>query len=125
MEKKYIPYLYTKDKDVPYLESISFGKAGLEIYCDFKESRKKIVFEYCLSYRLIEEGNALITLEAQDFSGEAWMFFTNKSDFINWFDKESYQIYEGKFVHYIVVFQGYIIDILSEEKPYISASKLG
>lgn len=117
--KKYTPYILSKDKDIPYLESILFGENGLEVHCEFKDNKKKIIFEYCLSYRLMEEGNALVTLDEQDFSGEAWMFYTTKSQFLHWFNNESYHIHEGEVIHYIIASQGYLIDILSKEKPRV------
>lgn len=105
--------------DVPYLESFNSNQDGLYLHCNFINGKKTIFFENYYVIRTIDEGNALLTLEQHNFNGELWMFVTDKSDLIDWFNKESYGIHESQFKHTMIVTQHQIIEILTNVDPQI------
>lgn len=108
-------------KDVPSLESFSIQHCTLVIDCNFEDVSKRILFESYLSFRAIDEGDALKTLCEQDFDGKTWLFFALASEFIDWFNSQSSNIRKGTFKHYIIVTQEEIIEILSEDDPIITS----
>lgn len=105
--------------DVPYLESFTSNQDGLFLYCNFINGKKIIYFENYFVMRSIDEGNALRTLENHNFDGNIFIFSTNKSDLIDWFNSESYEIHKNEFKHIMIVTQHQIIEILTDFDPQI------
>ena len=106
-------------KGVPYLNGLSESEKGLFLIFDFQSGNKLIHFNDYFVLRVIDEGNALKTLEQQSFDGKSWLFVSTNSDLIDWFNDQSYSIHENEYKHYIVVSQHKILEILSSVPPEI------
>ena len=108
--------------DVPYLESFKYDAENrLTLICNFKLENKKVYFDDHWVFRIIDEGKAFETLGEQNFDGTSWMFMTSSSEFIDWFNKESCQIYKNEVYHFIIVTQHHIIEILGENFPQLTS----
>ena len=106
-------------KVVPYLNGLRESEKGLFLIFDFQSGNKLIHFNDYFVLRVIDEGNALKTLEQQSFDGKSWLFVSTNSDLIDWFNDQSYSIHENEYKHYIVVSQHKILEILSSVPPEI------
>lgn len=104
---------------VPYLINFTSDDDGLYLKCDFLNIKKTIHFKSYFSLRTIDEGNAFKILEEHDFDGISWLFSTEESDFIKWFDEQSCEIHKNEFKHYLFVSQHQILEILSDIYPII------
>lgn len=109
-------------ENVPYLDQLSFNDYDLSLSLDFFESGKRLIqFESCWSFRVIQEGRAFKTLSKQIFLKEGWLFTTENSNFIEWFNNESEEAYENHFMQYIVITHNEIIEIVTNSDPQIIA----
>ena len=106
-------------KGVPYLNGLRESEKGLFLFFFFQSGNKLIHFNDYFVLRVIDEGNALKTLEQQSFDGKSWLFVSTNSDLIDWFNDQSYSIHENEYKHYIVVSQHKILEILSSVPPEI------
>ena len=104
---------------MPYLNGLRESEKGLFLIFDFQSGNKLIHFNDYFVLRVIDEGNALKTLEQQSFDGKSWLFVSTNSDLIDWFNDQSYSIHENEYKHYIVVSQHKILEILSSVPPEI------
>ncbi|SDB88739.1 hypothetical protein [Acinetobacter boissieri] len=106
--------------DMIDIDSFVSNKDGLTFICSFKSGNKKVNFENYLLLRTMNEGDALRTLDEQQFDGKAWMFMADDSELIDWFNEQSFDIRKGTFKHFIIVGDE-IAEILSESMPTITA----
>ena len=108
--------------DVPYLESFKYDAENrLTLICSFKSGNKKIYFDDHWVFRTIDEGKAFETLGEQNFDGKSWMFTATSSELIDWFNKQSSQLYKNEFHHFIIVTQHHIIEVLGDNFPQITS----
>ncbi|MBF7694228.1 hypothetical protein [Acinetobacter pollinis] len=109
--------------NVPYLESFHYDA---ENRLTFLLSRKyggniKVHFNDHWVFRMIDEGKAFETLGEQEFNGKAWVFMAENSELIDWFNKESCEIYKDQgFKHFIILAQHHIFEILGQDSPQIT-----
>ncbi|MEN8418609.1 hypothetical protein, partial [Acinetobacter radioresistens] len=73
-----------------------------------------------LSFKMIEEGNAFYTLAEQDFDGNIWIFETDSSALIDWFNQESLSIYSDQLISYIIVTRDQFFEVITRLKINIS-----
>ena len=108
-------------KKVPYLDSISFHDCELLLNLDFFDAGIRVIkFESCLAFRVIQEGYALKTLGQQEFLGINWLFTTIESNFIDWFDQETEEMYGNSFRQFIIVSHNEIIEVITNYEPIIT-----
>ena len=93
----------TKDQKIPFLENFSYDGSELVIQVTFGDQIKTVKCDDVLSFKMIEEGNALHTLEEQNFDGNTWIFRTDSSALIDWFNYESESIHSDQLNSYIIV----------------------
>lgn len=101
---------------IPNLDKISYESDILSIYLDFGVVRKAMSFSNFIFFKVIEESHALKTLENNSFDGSQYIFEMENTELLDWFNNESYSIYENTVFHYRVVCLNHIIDLLSSSK---------
>ncbi len=69
---------------------------------------------------MIEEGNAFHILVEQEFDGNTWIFRTDLSALIDWFNYESESIHSNKLISYIIVTQDKFFEFLTHSKIEVS-----
>lgn len=98
------------------------GKIRLELSND--ENRKfTVISETCLSYRRLDEGDALVGIEDLIASaGTAKVFYrVEESDFLKWFHLQSDGIYKNRDLqHFSICTSNDIIDLITYDIPKIS-----
>ncbi len=98
------------------------GKVCLELNDDMNR-KFTIVSENCLSYRRIDEGDALIGIDdLMASAGTAKVFYrVEESDFLQWFHMQSDGIYKNKNLqHFSICTSNDIIDLITCDIPKIS-----
>ena len=98
----------------PVLDKISYEYGDLLIAVDFSNGELKTVkCTESFSFRVIDEGNTFRTIYAQDFDGITWIFTTDSSNLIDWFNFESEFMYKDNLQSYIVATQNQLIEFLT------------
>ncbi|MCI5141352.1 MAG: hypothetical protein D3909_06440 [Candidatus Electrothrix sp. ATG1] len=78
----------------------------------------RITFDPALTYRNIDEGSLLRSLEWADGQANYPLFIVENSDWVEWFHKESCGTYEeSNIIHYAIITPNDCIDILAEFEP--------
>lgn len=108
-----------ESNDLPYLDSFSCEEDKLVLKCSFKNFEKTIHFDDYISFRTIEEGRAFKTLGEQEFDGKCWLFTTDESNFIDWYNNESCDIHKDELYEFIAVTKHQILEVLSLSPPEI------
>lgn len=100
----------------------SAGKLRIALSDD--AGRKVLVqFDSYLSYRRMDEGDALITVEQLERSSSTAKVFyqVRESDFLAWFHAQSRGIYSDRSLqHFAIYTTNDIIDVIALEAPRIS-----
>ena len=104
-------------------------KNGFRIVCydEIKKYKIQIFFkDSVLSYRSSDEGKRIKTLNllaekyGKDFFSKWSIFIVKNSEYIKWFNEESYNIYsEYKIMHFVFIAINDIVEILSTYIPEI------
>jgi len=100
------------------------GKIRLELIDDMNR-KFTIVSETCLSYRRIDEGDALVGIDDLVASaGTAKVFYrVEESEFLEWFHSQSDGIYKNRDIqHFSICTSNDIIDLITHDIPEIVPS---
>ncbi len=104
-----------------YLEGLYDDYEGFRILLRGEEKQNKILkitFDPALSYRNTDEGDLLRTIGKG--LGDWSLFIVEGSEYLDWFNKESHDIYQSKNItHYAIYTQNDCIDILSAYHPKV------
>ncbi|WP_334187455.1 hypothetical protein [Noviherbaspirillum sp.] len=110
-------------KELYDLEKLSEQDGALKIsLINDNGCRIRIRFKAFKAYRKLDEGDALISLGQISKSAKPRMSFyrVEPSDFIEWFVKQSYDIYDAKtLVHFAIITINDVIDVISREDPIV------
>jgi hypothetical protein len=107
--------------DNPFFYEMYFQRGKLVVLLkesDLVDRCLKIEFSNPLGYRIVNESGRLKTLDSQVI----YTFCkTDVSEFLKWFDEESYGIFDdvAKY-HYMVCSSDNIIDVITIQEPYVS-----
>lgn len=105
-------------KGVPYLDDLSFKDYQLFLKLNFIDLGKRLVhFESCWSFRFIQEGRAFQTLDKQKWGN--CFYTTDKSNFIDWFNYESENVYQADLKQFNVITCNDIIEVITDTEPKI------
>lgn len=102
----------TKLFNIPSLDKISYENDILSIVLDFGTIKKEKIVANCIFFKIIEESYALKTIDSHDFDGIKYLFVFENSDLLNWFNNESYHIYESKILHHRILCLNHIVDLI-------------
>ena len=119
MKKKAI-FKNIEHQRIQSLESFSYDGSELIIQVIFENQIKTVKCNDVLSFKMIEEGNAFHTLQEQDFDGDTWIFRTDSSALIDWFNYESESIHSDQLTSYIIVTQDQFFEVLTHSKIDVS-----
>lgn len=98
-------------------------KIRLEVSDDINR-KFTIVSETCLSYRRIDEGDALVGIDDLIApAGTAKVFYrVEESDFLEWFHLQSDGVYENRDLqHFSICTSNDIVDLITYDTPKISS----
>ena len=118
--KKWKEYKSTEGQRVPFLEGFSYDGSTLIIQTIFGDQIKTVKCNDVLSFKMIEEGSAFNTLKEQNFDGTTWIFRTDSSALIKWFNYESESIHSDQLISYIIVTQNHFFELLTHSEINIS-----
>lgn len=118
--RKWENFKIIEDQKIPFLESFSYDGFELIIQVIFGNQVKTVKCDDVLSFKMIEEGNAFHTLEEQNFDGNTWIFRTDSSALIDWFNYESKSIYSDQLTSYIIVTQDQFFEFLTHSEIDVS-----
>jgi len=118
--KKWKAFKSTRGQEIPLLDNFSYDGAKLTIQVEFDDHIKIVTCNDVLSFKMIEEGNAFYTLAEQDFDGNIWIFETDSSALIDWFNQESLSIYSDQLISYIIVTRDQFFEVITRLKINIS-----
>ena len=118
--KKWEIFKNTEHQRIPSLESFSYDGSELIIQVIFENQIKTVKCNDVLSFKMIEEGNAFHILVEQEFDGNTWIFRTDSSALIDWFNYESESIHSNKLISYIIVTQDKFFEFLTHSKIEVS-----
>ncbi|GBC59932.1 hypothetical protein DENIS_0874 [Desulfonema ishimotonii] len=80
----------------------------------------RVSFESVLTYRNIDEGDYMHTLDLIDNESGHPFYIVNNSSLVKWFHKESYGIHEDTIItHYAFYTSNDCIDVLSSFEPKV------
>ena len=106
-----------------YCEAVHDDYEGFRILLkgeDPKSPVLRVSFESVLSYRNIDEGNLLRTLDLIRDREIHPLYTVQNSSWLKWFHEESYNIHvNSDIVHYSIMTHDDCIDILSEFEPTV------
>jgi len=106
-----------------YLEALHDDYEGFRLLLRGEEPDSamiRISFESVLAYRNLDERYYLKTLEYKLESNKGTLFKINNSDFIAWFNEQSYNIYKDEnIIHYSILTPNDCVDILSITIPTV------
>lgn len=105
---------------IPCLVGFSYDGAELIIQVKLGNQIKTIKCEGVLSFKMIEEGSAFHTLEEQNIDGNTWIFKTDSSTLIDWFNYESESIHSNQLASYIIVTQDQFFEFITHTELQIS-----
>lgn len=105
------------DVEFGILESLEVRDDVLYIKINSDSQIAVVIFWEFLSHRFIIESYALSILDEHDLNGKSWIFKSNKGEFYDWFNKQSYGIYGDNLHIYRLIFLHHIIDVLSPTQP--------
>lgn len=108
-------------QEIPDIESFVYNDDGLSFICVFKAEKKKVHFKNYRSMRIIDEGLWLKPSEEKIVDSKTWLYSLDKSEFIDWVNKESLDIYKDIFKHFILITCEDIIEIISVSPPTITS----
>jgi hypothetical protein len=114
--KKWEKFKNIGNQKIPFLESFSYDGSEVIIQVIFENQIKTVKCDDVLSFKMIEEGNAFHTLQEQDFDGDTWIFRTNSSALIDWFNYESESIHSDQLTSYIIVTQDQFFEFLTHSE---------
>jgi hypothetical protein len=114
--KKWESFKTNEIQKIPFLEIFSYDGSKLIIKVSFEEKIKTVTCDDVLSFKMIEEGNAFHTLQEQNFDGNTWIFRTDSSALIGWFNYESESIHADQLLSYIVVTQDQLFEFLTHSE---------
>lgn len=83
---------------------------GLFLKLQFTSGTKLIKFGFPRLMRVMDRN-----IQLQNLDDKSWLFTSEKSDLMEWFNEENYGTYEGVCQHFIIITQEKIIDIFSDE----------
>ncbi|HMM19099.1 MAG TPA: hypothetical protein PKA10_00075 [Selenomonadales bacterium] len=124
---KWIPWEGLPSK--MYLERFVDDKSGISFLMTGKDgSQIQIVFDgSVLSYRNTDEGRRLKTINfleqkyGKEFYATWSMFKVVKSEYLEWFGQETYNMYNDySIVHYVFLTCNDILEVLSTYEPQIT-----
>lgn len=125
----YIPIYQEVIGSVPLdCEELRDSTNGLDIVFSSDGGDKLTVhFQKQLTYRLIDEGDALVMLDQffESGGGGDFLYKVEKSDFLDWFHWQSrgLHINRGLF-HYVIFAENDIIDVISFDDPVLNWSRV-
>lgn len=90
-------------------------KYGLLLHLKFKSGEKILRFDFPHLFRVMDKKARLKELSKQNLNDKSWLFTVKESELMNWFNEESFGIYEGKFIHIVIITQEQVIDIFTDE----------
>ena len=105
------------DVEFGILESLEVRDDVLYIKINIDSQIAVVIFRDFLSHRFIIESYALSILDEHDLNGKSWIFKSNKGEFYDWFNKQSYGIYGDNLHIYRLILLHHIIDVLSPTQP--------
>lgn len=102
-------------------------KDGLTIVLANEKNEKEIItiyFKWQYGYRNLDESYHLKTTNDMPFLMQDWsLFISNNGDFIESFNKLTYDIYKDKLVNYIIVTSNDIVEILAHIEMEVMVTK--
>ncbi|WP_404401302.1 hypothetical protein [Pelagibacterium halotolerans] len=123
--KKYIPTLQNHTKGGVFsLECIIDRIVMLDIHLiDSFKNKKCISFDSYISYRKIDEGDAMMILDEISKTSRIGCSFyiVDNSDYIDWIVNQSYGVRDpASMVHYLISTYDDIIEVVTVNPPLIS-----
>lgn len=79
-----------------------------------------VLFDSHMAHRTLNEGDALVTLDAIADSGRTGKYFyeVENSEFIKWFQSERYETSKGEELkHYCIATVNFMVDVISIDPP--------
>lgn len=113
-----------------YLISLSCDQAnGLKVSFEIENTESILVFDFgfhALYYQSQNENSSLKMIDDYGINGNNWSLFSvEKSDFIHWIAKNSYNIISKEDVlHFIFLHADGLISVLSGKEPKVSLTSL-
>lgn len=104
------------------IKSFSEGEDGLCFVCQFAGGKRKLVtFDNFTNFRIIDESFGENILYNKEFQSEEWIYSVTESDFIDWTNKQTDDIYKGTFQHFIILGSTSVAEIITFSPPTISS----
>lgn len=121
---RYVPILqeYSKFAPLELEQLVDYeGKLTL-IIVDAHERRISLTFDSYMTYRKIDEGDALLTLVDMKKTGGLgkWFYRVEDSELLSWFNKESCDARANQnLVHYSIAALNDVVDVIALDPPVI------
>lgn len=104
------------------LDNCQYSSGHLNITLTNNDNIKlNIMFDWIHSFRITDEGDLLKIQSVLKGSMVIGIYIVEDSFYLRWFNEQSENIHaDEKIIHYVVVTQNEVIDILSSENPLLS-----
>ena len=126
MSPIYTPIHSESLRSGPYdCEELRDDRSQLKIFlADESGERVDVIFDGPIAYRLLDEGDALKTVEAVHAAAERVpLYEARDSEFLLCFFEQNYQVRQGQGIrHFIVMTVNDVIDVLAFDPPLVAKS---
>jgi len=133
--EQWIEWISQNDTSLPsYIKSILSDDDGLTIISLDREKKNKVIIKFngaLYTYRYTAERCFLKTLDylsknyQSSFIHGTTLFKVKNSQYLDWFKKESYDVWNSEeFKHYVVYTQEDVIEVLSPYPPEIEVKNI-